>query len=215
MGGMQVSGRGNAPMATVGGQQGPGRGAQQAAGMSAGVMGTQAAEGAELSGGGGADGGKGTGRGRGRGRGGEGGFRMPPGLAGRSYEQLPPGIRKKFAPPQAQQSAPAGGCGMHGGKPEQTAKAEGEPAKPASQVDGATGSSPATAAGKAAPDESTMEQYLRDLASGKVTKEQQPPGFQEWARRQMIEGTGSAPAPHVGSTQQQPAATQSPAPTQA
>lgn len=232
MGGMQVGGRAQAPMTTVGGQPGPGQGqgvgqGAQAQGMSQAATGTQAAEGAQLTGGGAVEGGKGKGRGKGKGkgRGGEG-FQLPPGLAGRSYEQLPPGIRKKMSPPQLLQSDPRqGGCAMHGGDKPSGDKPAGE--KPKSGVDGAAGAAPAKAPGKPSAEDTKMEQYLRDLAEGEVGKEQEPEGFREWARVQMLQGTEqpqaatqAAPAQGAPSAPPAPAGTVPPltssvAPTQA
>lgn len=216
MGGMQVGGRAQAQITTVGGQQGPGQGqgvgqGAQVQGMSQAATATQAAEGAQISGGGAADGGKGKGegKGKGKGRGGEG-FQLPPGLAGRSYEQLPPGIRKKMTPPQLLQSDPRqGGCAMHGGTMPSGDKPAGD--KPRSGVDGAAGAAPAKAPGKPSGDDAKMEQHLRDRAEGKVGKEHEPPGFQEWARRQMIDGTGAAAPQQQTATAMQSAAPTAPA----
>jgi hypothetical protein len=184
MGGMQVGGASAHQAPAVGGASGGGP--RQAAGspaqLSERANATQAAQGAEESGRG-----RGRGRGRGKGRGGQGS--VPPGLAGRSWEQLPPGIRKKIPRPTQQ----AGGCGMHDARPQQRpdqGQVAGQSA-PAKAPDDSRKTEDEAAHQRAADErDKAMERHLTALASGTATEAQEPAGFRDWARMQLLRSTG-------------------------
>jgi hypothetical protein len=114
---------------------------------------------------------------------------VPPGLAGRSWEQLPPGIRKKVPRPTQQ----AGGCGMHDARAQQRpdqAQVAGQSA-PAKASDDSRKADDAAADQRAADErDRAMERHLTALANGTATQAQEPAGFRDWARMQLLRNTG-------------------------
>ncbi len=157
----------------------------------------------------------------GRGTAGGGGFSTPPGLAGRSWAELPPGIRKKVKQPMAGQSM--AGCPHAGHHPTGTTAGAQSPKTGAQDARGAatatkgataTQGTPAQGSQASAPtqgatqgggslttlptstvptgpDDAAMEAYLTELRAGRADKSKQPAGFMDWVRMQLLRETGT------------------------
>jgi hypothetical protein len=98
------------------------------------------------------------------------GFQTPGGLAGRAWEQLPPGIRKKVPRPQAVTVAQPASTS--------TSTATQAKAKPVAE--------------DAATRDARMESFLASLSSGSTTMDKAPEGFREWAQKQLASETATA-----------------------
>ncbi len=133
--------------------------------------------------------------------GGKGAFSTPPGLAGRGWSELPPGIQKKVAKPQAAPATTTGAKQASEGAA--TKQATGSTAttpttsiapkvgteRPDVKIDTAGGGGELTDAELAAR-EAQYEKYLADLSAGRTTKDHEPEGFRDWARQQLLLETG-------------------------
>ena len=131
---------------------------------------------------------------------GKGGFSTPPGLAGRAWSELPPGIRSKVAKPEpAKPSAPtqatdgasetAAKSGTSATQPQAAIAPKVATDRPDVKLDSASEGGGLTDAELAAR-EASYEQYLADLSAGRTTKASEPEGFRDWARQQLLLETG-------------------------